>query len=294
MTTGTTGATIVVHGGAGRESIDERPARRAGVLRAVELGWRALAAGGGALDAVVDAVALLEDDPAFNAGLGSVLTAEGDVEMDASAMHGETLAAGAVGAVRGVRNPVRLARTILDHGREVLLVGSPARALAEAKGLDVCAPGALVTDDARRRWGRQEPASGETVGAIACDARGHVAAATSTGGVAGKRSGRVGDSALIGAGTYADDRLGAGSATGPGEAIIRVCLVRGALELVRSGLDPAFVVVHALQELRQRTGALAGLILVDPSGRIGAAWTTESMAAGWRSERSKRAVVMGS
>lgn len=294
MTSDTRGATIVVHGGAGRESPGERPARRAGVLRAVEAGWRVLGAGGGALDAVVAAVALLEDDPAFNAGLGSVLTSEGEVEMDASVMAGDTLAAGAVGAVRGVRNPVHLARAILEEGREVLLVGAPARELAAARGLAVCEPDALVTDDARRRWKAQQAASGETVGAVARDRRGHVAAATSTGGVMGKRRGRVGDSALIGAGTYADDRLGAGSATGPGEAIVRSCLARSALELVGSGLDPGFAAIHALDALRQRTGALAGLILVDPLGRMGAVWTTESMAAGWRSERSERAGVTGS
>ena len=290
----TRGATIVVHGGAGRESPAERPARREGVLRAVEAGWRVLAARGDALDAAVAAVALLEDDPAFNAGLGSVLTAEGHVEMDASVMSGETLAAGAVGAVRGVRNPVQLARAVLEEGREVLLGGPPARALAEARGLAVCDPAALVTEDARRRLAALQPASGETVGAVARDARGHVAAATSTGGVAGKRAGRVGDSALIGAGTYADDRLGAGSATGPGEAIIRTCLVRAALELVGRGLDPTFAAGRALEELRQRTAAPAGLILVDPAGRIGAVWTTESMAAAWRSERSEIAVVLGS
>ena len=294
MTSQTSGATIVVHGGAGRENPGERPARRAGILRAVESGWRVLAEGGGALDAVVAAVAILEDDPAFNAGLGSVLTGDGHVEMDASVMAGETLAAGAVGAVRGVRNPVRLARAVLDQGREVLLVGPPARELAEARGLAVCAPDALVTDDARRRWLEQQPATGETVGAVARDTAGHVAGATSTGGVAGKRSGRVGDSAMIGAGTYADDRLGAGSATGPGEAIIRVCLVRSALELLANRLDPGFAPGHALEELRQRTGARAGIILVDPAGRIGALWTTESMAVGWRDDRMRHPVVTGS
>lgn len=294
MISGTRGATIVVQGGAGRELPAERPARRAGVLRAVEAGWSVLAADGTALDAVVAAVALLEDDPAFNAGLGSVLTSEGDVEMDASVMAGHALAAGAVGAVRGVQNPVRLARTVLDEGREVLLVGPAARALAEVRGLAVCEPAALVTDDARRRLHAEQPASGETVGAVARDARGHLAAATSTGGVTGKRSGRIGDSALIGAGTYADDRLGAGSATGPGEAIIRVCLVRASLELVGGGLDPAFAARQALEGLRERTGALAGLILVDPAGRIGAVWTTESMAAGWRSDGVGGAVVAGS
>jgi len=288
------GATIVVHGGAGREALAERPARRDGVRRAAEAGWRVLAAGGGPLDAAVAAVALLEDDPAFNAGLGSVLTSDGEVEMDASVMAGDTLAAGAVGAVRGVRNPVQLARAVCEEGREVLLVGPPARALAVARGLAVCEPDALVTEEARRRWQQRQPGPGETVGAVARDARGHVAAATSTGGVAGKRSGRVGDSAVIGAGTYADDRLGAGSATGPGEAIIRLCLVRSALELVAGGLDPAFAARHALDELRQRTGALAGLILVDPAGRIGAMWTTQSMATAWRSNRSDGVVEMGS
>ena len=288
------GAAIVVHGGAGRESLGERPARRAGVRRAAEAGWRILAAGGGALDAVVAAVALLEDDPIFNAGLGSVLTSDGEVEMDASLMAGDTLAAGAVGAVRGVRNPVRLARAVLEDAREVLLVGPAGRALAAARGLAVCEPDALVTEEARRRWQARQPGPGETVGAVARDARGHVAAATSTGGVAGKRSGRVGDSAVIGAGTYADDRLGAGSATGPGEAIIRLCLVRSALELVGGGLDPSFAAGHALDELRQRTGALAGLILVDAEGRIGARWTTESMATAWRSHRSEHVVETGS
>jgi L-asparaginase / beta-aspartyl-peptidase len=285
---------IVVHGGAGRENPGERPARRAGVRHAVEAGWQILAAGGGALDAVVAAAAVLEDDPAFNAGLGSVLTSEGTVEMDASVMAGDTLAAGAVGAVQGVRNPVRLARAVLQENREVLLVGPPARALAAARGLAVCEAESLVTEEARRRWQAQQPAPGETVGAVARDARGHVAAATSTGGVAGKRSGRVGDSAVIGAGTYADDRLGAGSATGPGEAIIRVCLVRSALELVARGLDPTSAARQALDELRQRTGALAGLILVDATGRFGAVWTTESMVTAWRSERSERVVETGS
>jgi beta-aspartyl-peptidase (threonine type) len=287
------GPTIAVHGGAGREAAGERPARRAGLVRATEAGWAVLAAGGAAVDAVIAAVAVLEDDPAFNAGVGSVLTREGDVEMDASVMTGDSLAAGAVGAVRGVRNPVRLAHAVLSEGHEVLLVGAPARALAERSGLAVCAPEALVTADARRRWRERAPAPGETVGAVARDARGHVAAATSTGGVAGKRNGRVGDSAVIGAGTYADDRLGAGSATGPGEAIIRVGLVRAALEMTGRGLDPALVARHALDLLAARTGARAGLLLVDPAGRLGIAWTTESMASAWRSAATGAPVVAG-
>ena len=275
---------IAVHGGAGRETPADRGARRAGLARAEATGWAVLARGGGALDAVVEAVAVLENDPCFNAGLGSVLTVEGDVEMDASVMTGDTLVAGAVGAVSSVANPVRLARAVAAEGREVFLVGDAAVALAARHGLSTCAPGALITDGARRRWRERRPAPGETVGAVACDANGHVAAATSTGGVAGKRRGRIGDSAVIGAGTYADDELGAGSATGPGEAIIRATMVRAALELIGRGLDPGWVARYALVELDRRVGATAGLILVDPRGRIGIAHTTRSMPAAWRTD----------
>src|SRR5438132_8625369 len=213
--------------------------------------------------------------------------------MDASVMAGETLAAGAVGVVTGVATPVRRARAVLAEGREVLLVGEAARARAARHGLRLCPPEALVTEEARRRWREFRQATGETVGAVARDGAGHVAAATSTGGVTGKRSGRVGDSAVIGAGTYADDRLGAGSATGPGEATIRLCLVRNALERVGRGLDPAWVAQHALAELERRLGAAAGLVLIDPAGRIGIAHTTEAMAAAWRSEESGGTVLVG-
>ena len=282
-----------MHGGAGSEAAEARAPRRAGLARAAEAGWQVLARGGSALDAVVEAVVVLEDDPHFNAGRGSVLTVEGTLETDASVMAGETLAAGAVGAVSGVANPVRLARAVAAEGREVLLVGEAAAALAAAHGLPRCSPEALVTEEARRRWRERRPASGDTVGAVARDHAGHLAAATSTGGVAGKRSGRVGDSAVLGAGTYADDRLGAGSATGPGEAIIRVCLVRSALELTGRGLDPAWVARHVLAELERRLGAAAGLVLIDPAGRIGIAHTTEAMAAARRSEESGGTVLVG-
>jgi len=284
---------LAVHGGAGGEAPEDRAPRRAVLERAVEAGWAGLAGGASALDAAIAAVAVLEDDPHFNAGLGSVLTVDGVVEMDASVMRGADLAAGAVGAVSGVRNPVRLAHAVLAEAREVLLVGEAAAALARRHGLPVCPPEALVTEEARRRWRERQPAPGETVGAVACDAGGRVAAATSTGGVAGKRRGRVGDSAVIGAGTYADDRVGAGSATGPGEAIIRVCLVRAALELVGRGHDPARAAQYALDELDRRLAAAAGLILIDTGGRVGIAHTTEAMAAAWRSADSGRTVVIG-
>ncbi len=273
---------IAVHGGAGQERPDERAARQAGVERAAAAGFAVLTRRGSALDAVVAAVALLEDDPAFNAGRGSVLTEEGLVETDASVMRGDTLAAGAIGAVRGVPHPIHLARAILDEGREVLVVGEPAVAAARRHGIAVGAPDALVTETARRRWRERGDAPGETVGAVARDARAHVAAATSTGGIAGKRAGRVGDSAVIGAGTYADDALGATSATGPGEAIIRFGLARVALDLVLRGATAGDAARRALAMLKSRLGAAAGLILVAPDGSLGVAYTTTSMPAATR------------
>ena len=282
----------MVHGGAGRESRDSLAPRRAGVARAVEAGWSVLAQRGGALEAAVEAVVVLEDDPHFNAGLGSTLTADGGVEMDASVMTGDTLAAGAVGAVAGVPNPIRLARAVMAEGREVLLVGEPAVALARRHGLPLCPPEDLVTEAARRHWSAPQGGLEGTVGAVACDGRGHVAAATSTGGLSGKRRGRVGDSAVIGAGTYADDLLGAGSGTGPGEAIIRTSLVRAALAWVGRGLDPAWVAQYALAELELRLGVAAGLILIDAAGRVGIAHSTEAMVAAYRTADGGRTVVV--
>lgn len=273
--------TIVVHGGAGPEPPEDRAARRAGVARAAEAGHAVLASGGSALDAVLAAVVVLEDDPAFNAGLGSVLTTCGRVEMDASLMEGRTLTAGAVGAVQGVANPILLADAIRREGREVFLVGPTALEVAQRAALRLVAPEDLVTDEARRRWLAGREPAGNTVGAVARDRHGTVAAATSTGGVPGKRAGRIGDSAVIGAGTYADDRLGAGSATGPGEAIIRVGLVRDALERIRHGAPAEAAARDALAMLRERVGAEAGLIVVDAHGVPGVAFTTPAMASAW-------------
>ena len=275
----------MVHGGAGRHESHTAAARAASVDVAAAAGFAVLAGGGTSLDAVTAAVVRLEDDPLFNAGLGSVLTEDGTVEMDASLMDGSDLRAGAVAMVHGVANPILLAHAVLEEGREVFLVGPPAEALARRRGLRVVAPEDLITDDSRQRWHRRDVAPGNTVGAVACDARGHVAAATSTGGVAGQRVGRVGDSAIIGAGTYADDLLGAGSATGPGEAIIRFGLVRSALETVARGVPVERAAQSALATFERRLGAQAGVILVDPQGRIGVAHTTASMPAAWRTDR---------
>ncbi|OFV89812.1 MAG: hypothetical protein A3J75_03575, partial [Acidobacteria bacterium RBG_16_68_9] len=217
---------IIIHGGAGRGSSDLAREQCDGCADAVAAGWRILADGGSAVEAAVAAVTVLENDPHFNAGVGSCLTATGTVEMDASVMDGSRLVGGAVGAVSTVVNPVRLARAVMDDGRHVLLVGGGAEPFARAHGLPTTSPEQFITERQRRRWSAGAGEGPGTVGAVAVDATGHVAAATSTGGLTHKLPGRVGDSALIGAGTYADDRAGAASATGHGEAIILTGLAK--------------------------------------------------------------------
>jgi beta-aspartyl-peptidase (threonine type) len=184
--------------------------------------------------------------------------------------------------VSGVRNPIRLARAILDEGRHVLLVGDSARKYAERAGLELCAADFLTTERQRRRWEQSlQEQGGNTVGAVAVDAAGHVAAATSTGGIARKLAGRVGDSAVIGAGTYADDRAGAVSATGSGEAIMRCTLARAVADDLRRGIDPVRASESALHALAADVGGDAGLIAIDPFGRIGCARNTEYMPVAW-------------
>ncbi len=292
------------------------------MLVAVRAGVEILRGGGSALDAVVTTVRVLEDHPLFNAGLGSLLTIEGMVEMDASVMvavppqrrgaaaarsrgagrRRADLRAGAVAGITRVRNPILLARAVMEHTPHVLMIGAGAERLARRTGLALCHPGDLVTPRSRERWraaiARRAEAAGSdsasgapghfgTVGAAALDARGVLAAATSTGGVSGKLSGRVGDSAIIGAGTFAD-APGAASATGQGEAIIVNALCREAVLALRRE-DPRAVAGRAIAELAMRSDGQAGIILIDRQGRAGYAHNAEAMdvaifdaAAGFR------------
>jgi len=272
---------ILVHGGAGADPGDGRDELRAAVATAARAGWRALADGGRALDAVEASVRTLEDHPRFNAGRGSVLTSAGTVEMDASIMDGERLACGAVAAVSRVANPVTLARRVMEDERHVLLVADGAHAFARAVGLPECDPATLVTDRQRARLAAHAAGRGGTVGAVAVDRHGAVAAATSTGGMVGKHPGRVGDSALIGCGTYADSRLGAVSCTGAGEAIIRVVLARRALDLLQETDDAERAARLAVDLLVKDGRGDGGLILVDARGRVGFAHSTPLMPVAW-------------
>jgi L-asparaginase / beta-aspartyl-peptidase len=270
---------LILHGGAGAPAPDLHTARHQGFRRAFAVAWTILRQNGSAIDAVVRATVELENDPVFNAGVGSCLNQEGNVEVDASLMDGATLRAGAVGAVRNLRNPILLARAVMEAGHHVFLVGDGAEHFARVRGFPVATREELVTARQLQRWQAAQIA-GEpgTVGAVALDEAGHLAAATSTGGIFNKQPGRVGDSAVIGAGTYADDTLGAGSATGDGEAILRITLTRTALELLRDGRDPTQAARVAVALLRQRTGGEGGLILLDPLGRIGYAYNTSMMS----------------
>lgn len=274
------GPVIFVHGGAGNVAPDLIELRRAGIRSAVANGWQRLAAGGCAVEAVELAVKTLEDDPAFNAGRGACLNRDGEIELDASIMDGRSLAAGAIGAVKRIANPVTLARIVMEAGGPVLLVSEGARQFAAAVGMTECGTDALVTERQRARWASLREGNAETVGtvgAVAIDRSGHVAAATSTGGLPLKMPGRVGDSALIGCGTYADDQRGAASCTGDGEAIIRLALAKTALEFLQTGEDPMEAARRAVGELTVRTGAQAGIILLDRYGRIGVARNTAQM-----------------
>lgn len=282
---------IAIHGGAGTLSLDDlspaatRPYRE-GLERALAAGLVLLERGGAALDAVVAAVQVLEQDPLFNAGRGAVLAADGSVELDASIMDGRDLRAGAVAAVRHVRSPIDLARRVMEHSGHVMLVGVGAEEFALEQGLELVPNGHFVTE--RRRAELQRILAGQslpgredlmgTVGAVARDEQGNLAAATSTGGTAGKRWGRVGDSPLIGAGTYAANDACAVSATGHGEYFIRAAVAHEIASLVRyRSLD----VVAAADEVVMRQlvslGGSGGVIAVGRDGRIAMPFNSPGM-----------------
>lgn len=263
--------TVLVHGGAGRK-LRRSGQVLAGCADAAAAAWDILSRGGSALDAVQIAVTNLENNPLFNAGTGSVLNSDGRVEMDAAIMDGDTLRAGAVAAIGRIKNPVILARHVLEEGRHVLLVGAGAMKYARQIGMPRCSERSLVVARELRRWQRAQG----TVGAVAADVDGRVAAATSTGGMFGKRPGRVGDSPLIGCGTFAD-ALGAASCTGVGEAIIRVVLGKTAVDLLHKNIHPRLAAKRAVATLERATGAEGGVILVDARGRLGYAHNAASM-----------------
>lgn len=273
---------VLVHGGAGTRSAPDLQSEQAGCALAAEAAAELLRSGGHALDAVQRAVEVLEDDPRFNAGTGGALTEQGQLELDASIMDGHDLRAGAVCCLPPYQHPIAVARAVLEDGRHVLYASAGADDFAHAAGFMRADPARMITDAAREQLARvllaRTPAhGGNTVGAVARDVHGHLAAATSTGGITGKRSGRVGDSPILGAGTYADDARGAASATGQGEGILRVTLCSRAIASLGAGLGAAAAASEALAVLATRVGTQAGIIVVAPNGELGLARSTASM-----------------
>ncbi|HEX9638076.1 MAG TPA: isoaspartyl peptidase/L-asparaginase family protein [Acidobacteriota bacterium] len=274
---------LAVHGGAWNISADLHAAHRAGCAKALRAGWAILSEGGPALAAAVSAVRVMEDDPAFDAGVGSFLNRDGEVELDAAVMDGRDLSCGAVAAVRALRNPVLLAEEVRLQGGPVLMVGEGALRLAHELKLKFCDPAELIVPRERERWelarrgALEADPFGDTVGAIARDLDGHLAVATSTGGSMFKRPGRVGDTPLVGCGFYADDRVGAALCTGHGESIARLVLAKQATDFLAM-LPVEEAAAAALQQLRVRLEGRAGVLVMDKLGRVGWCHSTPYMA----------------
>jgi beta-aspartyl-peptidase (threonine type) len=296
---------LIVHGGAWDIPDDAVEACQAGCQRALTAGWSILSSGGTAIDAIEAAIVVLENDPVFDAGFGSHLNLDGKVECDAIVMDGGTLRAGSAAALQRIKNPIRLARKILETCPHMMLVADGAERYAKANGIALCDNKELISSAEWDAW--QECKKGKhaaanhrgheqgTVGAVAIDSAGTLFAATSTGGTCCKLPGRIGDSPLIGCGCYADSEAGGVSATGYGEAIMKVVMAKSAVDLLRSpaagtaAIATTGIASTAAMQIAQtvianfakRTQATAGLVLLDRNGVPGFAFNTPRMAYGY-------------
>jgi beta-aspartyl-peptidase (threonine type) len=303
---------LLVHGGAGHIPDDLVEPYVAGIRAALDTGWAILARGGSAVDAVEAAIVSMEDDGSFDAGRGSVLNRDGRVQLDAMIMDGASLAAGGVGAVETVQNPIRLARLVMEASPQVYLVGEGAERFATEHGFDPIDNATLVSPRERRRFeaaralAGADPSDGDatppesvaapvhdTVGAVALDRAWNLASGTSTGGTNYKPVGRIGDSSIIGSGGYADNESAAVSCTGEGEAIMRLVLGKWAVDRVAAGDSPHAAAEAAIEQLRRRLGAHGGLILLDRTGRSGVAFNAYRMAWGVRTATESAATMAG-
>jgi beta-aspartyl-peptidase (threonine type) len=297
-----TNPVLVVHGGAWAIPDDVVGAHLNGVRNASAAGWRVLERGGSALDAVEEAVVVLEDDETFDAGRGAFLNRDGKVQLDAFIMDGSTLRGGGVGCVERLRNPVRAARKILSDSPHVYFVAEGAERFAAEHGITLCRNEDLIIpreverlrayqaqistgsdgngngNDLFAPAAANDMLSHDTVGAVALDRDGNIAASTSTGGTLNKAPGRLGDSSLIGCGCYADNLSAAASTTGWGEPIMKLVLAKWAADRVESGSLPEWVAKEAMNYLQQRLNGHGGIILLDAEGRFGIAHNTPRMA----------------
>ncbi len=295
--------TLIIHGGAWAMPDDAIAAHENGIANALAAGYAVLEAEGTAVSAVEAAVVVMEDDETFDAGRGSFLTRDGRVQLDALLMDGSNLRTGGVACVERLRNPIRAARLVLDESPHVYFVGAGAERFARQHGMELCDNMDLVIPREQERLyafqkaelegATDETFSGpaqteaekamqshDTVGAVALDAHGNIAAATSTGGTLSKAPGRVGDSSLIGCGCYADNRSAAVSLTGWGEPIMKLVLGKWAVDRVAAGVAPEMAAADAIAYLYRRLGGHGGIILLGPDGRMGLAHNTPRMAWG--------------
>ncbi len=296
---------LIVHGGAWDIPDEAVEACKSGCHAALAAGWSILSCGGSALDAIEAAIIVLEDNPVFDAGYGAHLNFDGRVECDAIVMNGATLRAGAAATLQRIKNPIQLARKILEHCPHMMLVAEGAERFAKAQGIQLCKPEELVSEAEWVAWQKckEDTHAAEhhrghdqgTVGAVAIDANGSLFAATSTGGTCCKLPGRVGDSPLIGCGCYADSEAGGVSCTGYGEAIMKVVLAKTAVDLLRqraicvdspaaSSSDTSTANLAAREAVHlfaKRTHATGGLVLLDRHGNPGSAFNTPRMAYGY-------------
>jgi len=304
---------LVIHGGAWAMPDDMVDAHIRGVNNALAGGWRLLERGGSALDAVEEAVVIMEDDETFDAGRGSFLNRDGKVQLDALIMDGATLRAGGVGCVERLRNPVRAARKILSESPHVYFVAEGAERFAAEHGVPLCSNDDLIIPREVERLRAYQAAqtdskadgndlfapaaddptiSHDTVGAIALDRNGNIAAATSTGGTLNKAPGRLGDSSLIGCGCYADNQSAAASTTGWGEPIMKLVLAKWTADRIAAGNLPEWSAQEAMNYLKQRVNGHGGIIVLDPQGHIGIAHNTPRMAWAYKTVKKQEAGVV--
>jgi L-asparaginase / beta-aspartyl-peptidase len=297
---------LALHGGAWDIPDDLVEPHKKGLRAALKAGWDVLRKKGSAVDAVEEAIILMEQDDTFDAGRGSFLNGAGEVELDASIMNGATFRAGAVAAVQNIPHPITLARAIMEKSEHVLLVGMGASRFAREHKITTCSQDDLITSRELERWRtlqsdgafsskdafrkRRHPSG--TVGAVALDHRGNVAAGTSTGGTPNKFPGRVGDSPLIGCGTYADNSAGAVSTSGWGEAMIKVVMAKTVIDLMdRDEMKPSKAAEEALRILKKKASGYGGIIVLNPEGDIGIAFNTPRMARAYQTSSMRLPIV---
>ncbi|MDD5571380.1 MAG: isoaspartyl peptidase/L-asparaginase [Bacteroidales bacterium] len=296
---------LIVHGGAWDIPDDVVKAHCNGVRKALSIGWKVLTSGGTAEEAVERTIMYLEDDPTFDAGRGSFVNAIGEIELDASIMNGTSYRAGAVAAVQNIRHPISLVRLIMNNSEHIFLAGDGAARFAKEHGINQCRSEELLVGRELERWKElqkkkgfltkdafHKKGPGDTVGAVALDSYGTIVAGTSTGGTPKKYPGRVGDSPLIGCGTYADSRIGGVSSTGWGESIIRVVLAKTVIDIMENnGNLPHEAALKGIDILHSKVDGLGGVIVLNKDGVPAVAFNTPRMARAYRTSEMNECLV---